>query len=692
MAKTFTKFRSDLDEDILSLLEDDETELKVQAKTPGVAASLPTDEDELEDDDYAEWETVDAIPQTYVRGKNGTVTHHDEGVGQKGAEIPEAEMAEDLDEEVERLDELTPAEADAMRLLIKNRQRIADAKKAKANPQPAKKTGGYVSQEAGITAREKAGTFQGMRVKKDEYTPDHGETLDELGDTAAGRKRLDRVATRADNKLQHIRNNPVRPTRVGGPIVGIRRRGIHSDRDKNAGARFRQDDEYEKAQKTLDRAAERLHGDAYRNKKRPTTSDEYTPGHGEVIDEKDQSPAEKAYRTARKEKRAKGGPQFGTGRGAGQGSPGDDYERDRDERTASATKRPKTTQGHYGAPRKKPLGPSDPGGAARTLAISRHLGNRERDPGKATLDIRKRRARASRRTMVRKHGQENSEYTPDYDGETLGEINLTPPNVRATIEKGKKRVADAAQAKRKALHDKEDREDRESVDKTHPGSPQSRARTKAEYDAPRTPHDVGADINRAKEIERLKSARRARKLASDYTPDHGETFAETENVVPGGSYTKTERKAAAKRAKKNRKTRADKRKANEPDDSDYDKGNYPGYWGRKSDGSPADEDYRPSFKEFRDSFKEEPVYENVMDSLKKIVSRNQKSSLTFDDGTGTDVDPKQATNILQVYGALSKNNQPKMAAMIAKDGAGFSKALSFAQSHDGESHLASTEL
>jgi hypothetical protein len=36
---------------------------------------------------------------------------------------------------------------------------------------------------------------------------------------------------------------------------------------------------------------------------------------------------------------------------------------------------------------------------------------------------------------------------------------------------------------------------------------------------------------------------------SEYTPDHGETFAETENVVPGGSYTKAERKAAADRAR-----------------------------------------------------------------------------------------------------------------------------------------------
>jgi hypothetical protein len=577
MAKTFTKFRSDLDEDILSLLEDDETELKVQAKTPGVATSLPTDEDELEDDDYAEWETVDAIPQTYVRGKNGTVTHSDEGVGQKGAEIPEAEMAEDLDEgheddyyrgldprsnphtdrsakgasiqrdkerartkkkldqdrlraaaaaaktteEVERLDELTPDEADAMRLLIKNRQRIADAKKAKANPQPAKKTGGYVSQEAGITAREKAGTFQGMRVKKDEYTPDHGETLDELGDTAAGRKRLDRVATRADKRLQHIRDNPVRPTAIVAP----------SYRDRNAGHRYRQDRAYDDAEKTLDRAAARLHGDAYKNKKaptkkRPTTSDEYTPDHGEALDD--------AY---------------------------------------------------------------DP------------------NPGMSNSEIMARDAETPAEKAARK--KRSSDWSRD------------------DLARQRKDIA-AAKKKREGQ----------------------------------------------KRVDDLRST-----VSSEYVPDHEETFAEANEVI----FTKKEQEAAAKRAKKKR----DKRKAN-ADDSDYDNpeklGHKKGYWTDK------EEDYRPSFKEFRDSFKEEPVYENVMDSLKKIVSRNQKSTLTFEDGTGTSVDPKQATNILQVYGALNKNNQPKMAAMMAKNGAGFSKALSFVSSQSSSSdfahpgNLASTEI
>jgi len=59
-----------------------------------------------------------------------------------------------------------------MRLLMKNRQRIDDEKRAKAaaaKPRPAKKPGGYVSQETQISQREKKGTFQGMSVKKEEY-------------------------------------------------------------------------------------------------------------------------------------------------------------------------------------------------------------------------------------------------------------------------------------------------------------------------------------------------------------------------------------------------------------------------------------------------------------------------------------------------------------------------------------------
>ena len=165
--------------------------------------------------------------------------------------------------------------------------------------------------------------------------------------------------------------------------------------------------------------------------------------------------------------------------------------------------------------------------------------------------------------------------------------------------------------------------------------------------------------------------------------DHDETFAEANEVI----FTKKEKKAAAKRAKKNRKIRKDKRKANaEPDDSDYDNpeklGHKKGYW------TGQEEDYRPSFREFRDSFKEEPVYENVMDSLKKIVSRNQKSSLTFEDGSNASLDPRSAANILKVYGALNKSNQPKMADMLSKNSAGFSKALDFATNQATSSEFA----
>ena len=96
-----------------------------------------------------------------------------------------------------------------------------------------------------------------------------------------------------------------------------------------------------------------------------------------------------------------------------------------------------------------------------------------------------------------------------------------------------------------------------------------------------SPYTAHAGTSRA----RSAAPRKSRTQTSEYTPDHGETFAETENVVPGGSYTEAERKAAAKRAKAKRENRAAERKKKKTsnDDSDYDKGNYPGYWTDKDE-------------------------------------------------------------------------------------------------------------
>jgi hypothetical protein len=99
-----------------------------------------------------------------------------------------------------------------------------------------------------------------------------------------------------------------------------------------------------------------------------------------------------------------------------------------------------------------------------------------------------------------------------------------------------------------------------------------------------------------------------------------------------------------------------------------------------------------SFKNFRSNLEEHqenPVYENIMDSLKKIVSRNQKSSLTFEDGSDVSVDPHSASDILKVYGALNKNNQPKMADLLSRNSAGFAKALDFALTQTSASDFAS---
>jgi hypothetical protein len=65
----------------------------------------------------------------------------------------------------------------------------------------------------------------------------------------------------------------------------------------------------------------------------------------------------------------------------------------------------------------------------------------------------------------------------------------------------------------------------------------------------------------ARGVKKVRGA--SRPQTSEYTPDHGETFAETEKVVPGGRYTNKEQKAAAERAKANRAKRAAARAATE---------------------------------------------------------------------------------------------------------------------------------
>jgi predicted nucleic acid-binding Zn-ribbon protein len=76
--------------------------------------------------------------------------------------------------------------------------------------------------------------------------------------------------------------------------------------------------------------------------------------------------------------------------------------------------------------------------------------------------------------------------------------------------------------------------------------------------------------------------------------------------------------------------------------------------------------------------KDQELVENAMDTLKKIVTQHQASTIRFKDGNALKVDATTANILLQVHGALNKNNQVKLAQTISKDKAGFSKMADFA--------------
>jgi hypothetical protein len=76
--------------------------------------------------------------------------------------------------------------------------------------------------------------------------------------------------------------------------------------------------------------------------------------------------------------------------------------------------------------------------------------------------------------------------------------------------------------------------------------------------------------------------------------------------------------------------------------------------------------------------KDQELVENAIDTLKKIVTHHQASTVRFKDGSTMKVDATTANILLQVHGALHKNNQVKMAQLLAKDKAGFAKMADFA--------------
>ena len=110
---------------------------------------------------------------------------------------------------------------------------------------------------------------------------------------------------------------------------------------------------------------------------------------------------------------------------------------------------------------------------------------------------------------------------------------------------------------------------------------------------------------------------------------------------------------------------------------------------RNADGSAEDmvtKAIKPLYKKRKDgSYSAESVIhgnqelvENVLDNLKKIVTKSQAGAIKFKDGSSSKVDLVTASALLSVYGALNKNNQVKMAQQLAKDKSSFTKMSNFA--------------
>jgi hypothetical protein len=94
--------------------------------------------------------------------------------------------------------------------------------------------------------------------------------------------------------------------------------------------------------------------------------------------------------------------------------------------------------------------------------------------------------------------------------------------------------------------------------------------------------------------------------------------------------------------------------------------------------------FKPVYKKLKDgtyTLNNESVQinENVLRSLKKIVSLAQPGKVTFQDGNTITVEFADANDILKTHGQLNKVNQNKMSLELAKDAASFNKMKSFAK-------------
>lgn len=87
-----------------------------------------------------------------------------------------------------------------------------------------------------------------------------------------------------------------------------------------------------------------------------------------------------------------------------------------------------------------------------------------------------------------------------------------------------------------------------------------------------------------------------------------------------------------------------------------------------------------SFQEFKEQY----LNEDVLDSLKKIVSSKTADYVKFDGGRKLKVDLFTAGALVKVYDAVEKTNQEKMRKMLNAGSTQFMKLVDFSLSKVGK--------
>jgi hypothetical protein len=100
---------------------------------------------------------------------------------------------------------------------------------------------------------------------------------------------------------------------------------------------------------------------------------------------------------------------------------------------------------------------------------------------------------------------------------------------------------------------------------------------------------------------------------------------------------------------------------------------------------------RKRIKARRNNEEVEHLDENVIDNLKKIVSLHQAGPVKLDSGR-MQVDVQTANVLLKVHGALNKVNQVKMAELMQKNRAGFTKMVDFSWKQVGFSRTIQSKV